>query len=62
MLTLRVGWWETKEDLSTAKTGAEATGEQGEKGTIFDHVYEEEANESGNRTIVDGKDNVLSLT
>lgn len=51
VLTLRVRWWETKEDLSTVKIRAEATGEGGGTRTIFDLVEEEEAIESRDKTI-----------
>lgn len=54
VLTLRVGRWETKDDLSTVKTGAETTGERGSGGggaAIFDRVREENANESRSETI-----------
>lgn len=50
VLTLRVGRWETKDDLSTVKTGAETTGGAG-GAAIFDRVREENANESRSETI-----------
>lgn len=45
MLTLRVGRWETKDDLSTVRTGAETNGGGA---AIFDRVREE--NESRSET------------